>query len=67
MKMTSWGVVADLNICGYSLRIRNSPASFGLEVVTPKPRLNSKFCKQITKIDKTIISTNLTGNQGERN
>ena len=53
MKMASCGVVAELSICGYSLFIRSSPASFGLVVFTPKPRLNSKFCKQIIKIDQT--------------
>jgi len=53
MKMASCGVVADLSICGYSLFIRSSPASFELVVFTPKPRLNSKFCKQIQKIDLT--------------
>jgi hypothetical protein len=55
MKMTLCGVVAELSICGYSLFIRSSPASVGLVVVTPKPRLNSKFFKQIMKIDKTTL------------
>jgi len=49
MKMTSCGVVAELRICGYSLFIRSSPASDGLDVFTPKPRWNSKFCKKIMK------------------
>ena len=53
MKMTSCGAVAELSICGYSLSIRSSPASFGLVVFMPNPRLNSKLCKQIIKIDKT--------------
>jgi hypothetical protein len=39
-----------LSICGYSLSIRSSPASFGLVVFMPYPRLNSKLCKQIMKI-----------------
>jgi hypothetical protein len=51
MKMTSCGAVADLSICGYSLFIRSSPASFGLDVFTPKPRLNSKFCKENMKLN----------------
>jgi hypothetical protein len=59
MKMASCGVVADLSICGYSLFIRSSPASFGLDVFTPKPRLYSKFCKQIMKIEKgTLVNCN---------
>jgi hypothetical protein len=57
MKMTSCGVVAELSICGYSLSIRSSPASFGLVVFMPNPRLNTKFCKQIMKID-IIIKVN---------
>jgi hypothetical protein len=40
--MMSCGFVLELNISGYSLFIRSSPASFGLVVVTPNPRLNSK-------------------------
>jgi hypothetical protein len=52
MKITSCGSVAELSICGYSLSIRSSPASFGLVVFMPNPRLNLKLCKQIIKIDK---------------